>query len=340
MRVVDAVGVIATPSLVLDVAPKIPPSHLLFLLERAGLAPRLASTRTTLEADQTLLDLIGRWYVRALDRVLEEGLARDYRTTVAELPSVRGRVLALPTARSYYQGRLKVVSEYQDFDFDTPLNRLLLHAARLLVEHRATDEQVRARARRAMLRMDGISELRGSDRRAQPDRRTSYYGDAVLLAKHLIDGVGRGLAVGGQAVWTFLLRTPEPVEDGLRRALADVLPAELSPVKRRLELTGTGMTLNPDLVFGKRAVADVKYKLAEHRWRREDLYQLVAFAKGFGVNRAAMIDFQETLDRALDTVRIGEIEVAHLAWPARADLQPANALERLGERIVQWASAW
>lgn len=248
VRVVDAVGVIATPSLVLDVAPKIPQAHLLFLLERAGLVPRLASFHTTLEADQTLLDLIGRWYVRALDRVLEEGLARDYRTTVGELPSVRGRVLALPTAHAYYRGRLGVVSEHQDFDFDTPLNRLLLHAARLLVEHRATNENVRIRARRTMLRMDGIGTLRESDRHAQPDRRTSYYRDAALLAKHLIDGVGRGLAVGGQAVWTFLLRTPEQVEEGLRRALADALPSGLRPAKGRLSLSGTRMTLNPDLV--------------------------------------------------------------------------------------------
>lgn len=340
VRVVDAVGVIATESLVLDVSPKIPSQHLLYLLERAGSVPRLAATRATLAADETLLDLVGRWYVRALDRVLREGLARDYRTSVGELPAARGRVLALPTARMYYRGRLGVVSEYQDFDLDTPLNRLLLQAARLLARHRATSEEVRARARRATLRMDGVGALRESDRRAHPDRHTVYYSDAVLLAKHIIDGVGRGLVVGGQTVWTFLLRTPEPVEDGLRRALVDALPAELAPVKRPLELAGTNMTLNPDLIFGERAVGEVKYKLSQRSWRRPDFNQLVTFAKGFRTDHCAMIDFQASPDTTLPSVRIGEIEVTHLTWPALEELAPASALEQLVEQIISWATAW
>lgn len=340
VRVVDAVGVIATESLVLDVSPKIPSRHLLYLLERAGLVPRLAATRATLSADETLLDLIGRWYVRALDRVLKEGLARDYRTSVGELPVARGRVLALPTARTYYRGQLGVVSEYQDFDFDTPLNRLLLCAARLLARHRAASEDVRGRARCATLHMDGIGALQESDRRARPDRYTIYYSDAVLLAKHIIDGVGRGLVVGGQTVWTFLLRTPEPLEDGLRRTLVDLLPSELAPVKRRLELPGTNMTLNPDLIFGETAVAEVKYKLSQRSWRRPDLNQLVTFAKGFRTDHCAMIDFQTSPGTTLPSVRIGDIDVTHLSWPALEELTPASALEQLTHQIVEWARSW
>ncbi len=204
-------GVVATPSLILDVSPKILSEHLLYLLERAELLPRMDAARTTLQTSETLLELVARWYLIALDRVLEEGLARDYRSERGESTAARGRVLALPTARLYYGGHLGVVSEYQDFDFDTPLNRLLLHAARLLIGHPALAKDLTARARRASLRMDGIGPLEEGDRYAQPDRRTIYYHDAALLAKHLIDGVGRDLIVGGERVWTFLIRTPEAV---------------------------------------------------------------------------------------------------------------------------------
>jgi len=340
VRVVEAVGVIAVPSLTLDVSPKIVQKHLFYLLERASLLPRLGSAKTTLGSGQTLLELVAHWYVRTLERVLEEGLARDYRSERGEFPGARGRVLAMPTARLYFKGRLGVASEYQEFDFDTPLNRLLLHAARLLVRHPGLPEGLRSRTRRASLRMDGVGPLREDDRQARPDRRTIYYRDAALLAKHLIDGIGRTLTDGDEPAWTFLIRTPEAVELGLRRALSDVLPQELAPSKRALTLDGTDMELKPDLLFGRQAVADVKYKLSSPRWRRRDLYQLVAFATGFDVRHAAMIDFQADAKPRLKTIRLGRVHVAHLTWPALVESDPAIALRQLGEQVTNWAGEW
>jgi 5-methylcytosine-specific restriction endonuclease McrBC regulatory subunit McrC len=340
IRVVDAVGVVATPSLIVDVSPKIPSQHLLYLLERAKLVPRMDHSRATLQASQTLFELVARWYLIELDRVLEEGLARDYRSERGESAAARGRVLTLPTARLYYGGHLGVFSEYQDFDFNTPLNRLLLHAARLLIGHPALPEDVRARARRASLRMDGIGPMQDRDPHAQPDRRTVYYGDAALLAKHLIDGVGRDLSVGGEPAWTFLIRTPEEVETGLRQALGEALPVPLTPVKRRVSLPGTDMALNPDLLFCELAVAEVKYKVAEPKWRREDLYELVAFATGLEVEHAAMIDFSVTSQPWLKTIQVGRVRVTHLTWPAHNGHPPSVALEQFTEQVMGWASGW
>ncbi len=100
------------------------------------------------------------------------------------------------------------------------------------------------------------------------------------------------------------------------------------------------MTLNPDLLFGEQAVADVKYKLAKSRWRRNDLYELVAFAAGLEVEKAAMIDFLVTPRPRLKTIRFGHVQVTHLAWPALADHTPPVALERFAEQVMEWASGW
>jgi len=158
--------------------------------------------------------------------------------------------------------------------------------------------------------------------------------------KNLIDGVGRGLLVGAERVWTFLLRTPEAVEEGLRRALTDALPSTLVPAKYPLCLNGTGMTLNPDLIFGKLAVADVKYKLSKRSWRKDDLYQLVAFAAGFKVANAAMIDFAHVSRPVLETAEFGSVHVAHLTWPALTDRVPSAALEQLAREVVAWSARW
>jgi 5-methylcytosine-specific restriction enzyme subunit McrC len=339
VRVVDAIGTIALPSLILDVKPKIPGRHLLYLLERGELLPRLEAEQTTLQADQTLLELVARWYVAALGKILEEGLARDYRSEHGECPAVRGRLLALPTARLYYGGRLSVVSEYEEFDFDTPLNRLLLAATKLLVGHPAVPWEVQARARRATLRMDGIGPLRHGDVHVGLERRTGYYRDAALLAKHIVQGVGRALEVGGERVWTFLIRTPEAVEEGMRSVLIEGLPA-LEPRKEAITLRDTTMTLNPDVVFADKAIADVKHKLAARRWRRADLYQLIAFATGFDVSHAAMIDFVGEHAPTPPNVNIGRVLVTHLGWPAIDSLTPHAACQALVDQAERWASTW
>jgi 5-methylcytosine-specific restriction enzyme subunit McrC len=216
--------VIATPTLIVNVEPKIPAHHLVYLLERASLFPRLDADPATLAPDAAFFELVARWYMRRLHRLLEEGLARDYRPTRDEIRTARGRISPLATASLYYRGRMTLVAEYDEFDFDTPLNRLLLEAARLLLANSSLGDDIRLGARRAIAHMDGIGDMRGSDIHAAPERRTSHYRDAALLAKQIIRGTGRALLVGDRAVWTFLIRTPLAVEAGLRNALAGALP--------------------------------------------------------------------------------------------------------------------
>jgi hypothetical protein len=60
--------------------------------------------------------------------------------------------------------------------------------------------------------------------------------------------LGRLPTHGGNVGWTFLIRTPEPVENALRLFLDKALPSSAIQ-KKGLQLTGTSLTLNPDLVF-------------------------------------------------------------------------------------------
>jgi hypothetical protein len=188
--------------------------------------------------------------------------------------------------------------------------------------------------------MGDLGPLQASDRRALPDRRTIYYRDAVLYAKHLIDGIGRKLVIGDEQVWTFLIRTPHAIERGLRHALAEALPTALVPYKASLILKGTKMKINPDLSFGDRAIADVKYKVSEDKWRRSDFNQLVTFATGSEVRHAAMIDFQLDPIPRLDTVPVGNVNVAHLVWPCVPGCTPQDALGQLAQQIKRWAGTW
>ncbi len=127
-----------------------------------------------MQQSENLAVLISHWFVSSLERVLEEGLARDYRQHRDELTSVRGRLLPRETARLFYRGRVAVVADYEEYDFDTPLNRLMLHVARIVASGTALPVTLRRRALRASKRLDGVGAFRYADLSADTDGRTSY----------------------------------------------------------------------------------------------------------------------------------------------------------------------
>lgn len=64
-----------------------------------------------------------------------------------------------------------------------------------------------------------------------------------------------------------------------------ILPESLADLwqvrKRSVPISGTDLTLNPNLVFNETLVAgDIEYKLAGDWVRAADIYQVVTFAEG------------------------------------------------------------
>jgi 5-methylcytosine-specific restriction enzyme subunit McrC len=339
VRVTDAVGLVAGPTLQLVVAPKIPTAHLLYLFEAAQVVPRLARDRGSMSAGDDLAQLVCRWFVTCAEQVLEEGLARDYCPHRDQLNVVRGRLDVLATTRLHYQGRAAVVTEFEEYDFDTPLNRVVLHAARLVVGAPTLPETLRRRALRVAKRMDGVGELVPADHGAHTDRRTSYYADALLLARHILAATGRTLEAGPQRGWTFLIRTPNPVEAGLRAVIRGSLQGRAMVRKGRLPLQGSTLTVNPDLVFDtgdQQRVGDIKYKLMGAEWNRPDLYEIVAFAAAYRAPQCALISFRADAVEPLAPLEVGDFTVHDIRWDARASTAPAVAAQRLAHELRTW----
>ena len=227
-----------------------------------------------------------------MEQLMRRGVVLDYVGRDDPLPFVRGRVNAESTALSYYQGRLDIECEYEDFGQDTPLNRALRAAGERVVGSASLPIALRRRMRAILTRFDDVGALRPGDRRARIDRRTAHYQDAIALAGNIIDGVHRVLGHGDHVAWTFLIPTPLMIEAGVRRELERHLAAHTTVEKRSLPLDGTSMRMNPDLVFGDvAAVGDVKYKLMSGEWTRSDLNQIVAFAAAARTQTGIVVGF-------------------------------------------------
>lgn len=337
VRVSDAIGVVAIDSVQLVVQPKIPLHHLLYLFAQSGLFPRLQPQHATTSPGESFWELVAAWFVLATEHLLRGELIRDYHLHVDEVPAAVGHVLPTPTARAYYTGRLRLTCEFDEFGINNPLNRVIRAAAQIVASSHRLESSLRRRALRILARMHDVGEWRHDDLYTRLERRSQHYRDAFCLAGHVIRALGRALVHGDHLAWTFLVRTPTMVEEGVRRVLQRHFGAErIQKYGRRLR--ATTMTLTPDLVIDDgAAVADVKYKCAMGAWNRADMFEVNAFATEFRTSRALIIDFQTSTETtALSPIAIGDTVISHLPWEASLDRSSDEAATMLCDKFERW----
>jgi 5-methylcytosine-specific restriction enzyme subunit McrC len=308
----------------------------MYLLSRGGELPRLDEAPAQAAVSPSLWELVARAFVAAAERLLRVGLVRDYREVADTLAAASGRIEVLGTARHYYAARLALDCVFDDFSFDTPLNRAVLAAAREVAESPLLPAELRLRAVRLLSWLDGVGDLEPLDLTVEVDRRTRHYDAPLRLARHILRHVGRHLAAGTNAAWTFLMRTPEMVERGILSILADRLgPARVR--KGRMQLPGSSLTFSPDLVFDDgSAVGDVKYKLSRGDWERADLYEVIAFAEAYRATRGLIIRFRKPGVPELDELRVGGQAIREITWQADPSVGPADASDAVAGEVADW----
>jgi 5-methylcytosine-specific restriction endonuclease McrBC regulatory subunit McrC len=246
--------------------------------------------------------------------------------------------LPLQTARNYYQGDPRIECRFEDFDTDNALNRILRTATTVVAGSTQLPWQLRQRALRLLRPFDGVGELQPEDLNVAVERRNDWYADALTLARNIIIGQGRSLHAGPNSTWTFLFRTPDLIEEGVRQILQRTLP-DWDVNKQSQIMRPSSLRLNPDLVVNNGfAIADIKYKLFGANWDRDDLYQAVAFAAGFRTLKAAVIGFSKIGNLTPPEVQVGDFAVSPLMWKAHPDLEPENAATDLIEQMTSWLS--
>lgn len=336
VRVVDAIGVIQVGDKVLAVHPKVPGDHVLQLLAEGGALPRMSESPVAVGTGEHLFDLLARWLVVSSEEVLRGDLIRDYRTHDETLTYVRGRIDVRRTALRLLGGRPELICEYDDLDVDTPVNRVLLAAIRIVTRSPLAQATTRSRANRLIGHFNGVTETKPDDLSAQVEPRTWYYRQALSLAKLILRGSAVDLAAGDTPASAFLLRTPEHVEAGVRSLLSSRLSPDHSVTKKGLALPPTRKTLNPDLVFdGGNCVGDVKYQLQGGDWDTAHLYQAVTFATGFRAEHALVLTFT-TGPPPRPPLKVGNVGLTNICWDAR----PGVGYDAAADALVADVRAW
>ena len=97
----------------------------------------------------------------------------------------------------------------------------------------------------------------------------------------------------------------------------------------------TPLRFTPDLKFGNEAIGDVKYSLDDGKWRRSDVYQLLAFAVAHQCSRALLVNFHPSTPQAA-SVEVAGTALQRLCW--QLDLPPEQAAGHLIEQVKSWLS--
>lgn len=333
----DVIGVLRLPTRQIQIAPKIPFPHFLYIASRSELAPRLSNAQVFVDQGDGFLEVLANWFLDAAEKLLRTGLRNDYKEFTDEMAEVRGRLLTCETALCTLRGRAVAICEFEELSEDAPLNRVIRGACQRLARLPLVSERTRSRGRQLAYRMDGIGDIKPTDMRVRVDRLSKSYSRAIPLAQLILSGCGISSTSGKLVGTAFLVKTPELIEDGLRTILADSLP-HVAIAKRRLLLGDSGLSMNPDLVFSTRvAVGDVKYRYLTPDWNRPDLNQVVAFATAFQCPASLLLGFsRDALAPLPRRVPVGSVTATSLAWVASSAIDPAQSAAQLGAQVRSW----
>jgi hypothetical protein len=179
----------------------------------------------------------------------------------------------------------------------------------------------------------------------QPDTSKDTFENK--FRRQLAEAPPATIQLAAELLFVHLLAARQVLFDTKRSLIQHVLgwsaqpvafPEQLLPALRD-GLASTGMaflTYRPQQLALLLEFTNVKYKLSKGEWNRPDLYQLVTFATTFGSKSGALVSFVPSGAKELPSLRVGEVVVNHVAWPA----DPALTPEAAASAFIDSAGSW
>lgn len=337
------VGRLRLGSVSLRITPKTPIRSLLWVMAEAYDLVRLDPYLVGYGTDADLSELFADIYLRHVERVIRQGLKRNYIEQENELVAVRGRIEWPQTIDRHLRGKPRVFCRYEDFTLDGPENRLLLAAIRAIEGNRSLSVVRRNLAHRVAEEFVGVRDdmptLMGFPPAAR-DRLNQHYHPSLELAALILQGTGMSLQCGAADGAGFLLDMNSLFERFVSSKLTKFLVGRGTRVssQRSSSFDRAGYaTIRPDLLIrdesGRRLVADAKYKVGENV-DSADLYQMFSYCGVLQVSHGLLLTVGKAAGRRY-VVNDGRTTIE--TFPLDLSGSPAEfdgALHRLASRIA------
>jgi len=297
VRARQHVGVLTTPDVQVLVRPKVPIANVLLLLESDGRALSPDDGLFDYAADQEFAPAFATLYARRLERALVAGAGREYVMLEEQLVTPRGRIDIARQVKMGWQV-LPVSCRFDEYQIDTPLNRLLVAAAERLARISGVAVATRRSLGRSIQRLEGVGALRPSDAQRPHtfSRLDEHFRPVERLARIALASGGLKDEVGRFKADAFFVDMNQLFESFVSNRLASLLSERFEVVtKRRVGLDLSDFVkMIPDLMLRADGevlvVADMKYKITnEGQGRTSDYYQLLAYTTALRLRSGILI---------------------------------------------------
>lgn len=297
---VTRVGIAVVGGKTLHIVPKTPLENVVYMASLGQRHISLGGAVVDYASDNAFPAALALAFLLEVQRVTRRGLTKGYEQVFESATVMRGR-WDVPRQLAVRPGMpLPLEIEYDHFSEDVPVNRLLHTAVRVL---RMVDLPRSTETVRAQLEVDFLEV--GTVPRGVPlpdfvpTRLTEHLGDAVALARLILDAVSWTHREGARRGGTFLVSMASIFEAYVAEKLRVILTSNgyvLTTQDRRWWLdTDRVVALRPDIVVARGApvcVADTKYKVLTDGTGAPpgaDVYQMVAYAIAMDVPIAHLI---------------------------------------------------
>lgn len=301
------VGVIATPEFTLEILPKadahtsnpgIWRNLLLDMLDNCEEIPHHTAPAASLKVREGhLLDIWLSRFLALTETLLQQGLAKAYRTEEGSTSSLRGKLLFSRNIRHNIIHQEKFYTRYQSYNqahlFHQVLEAALTYSAQLTS---APHLQLKARQLKQHFPSSRFKEFSPHMlQRISYNRQTLRYRPAVELALLLLSHLSPILKAGDQPVFTLLFDMNRLFEEYIYRQLKKATQKKnLLLHKQTSAHFWANRSLRPDILLqtpqGENIILDTKWKILQHNQPADDdLKQIYIYNHYFHAQRGVLL---------------------------------------------------
>jgi 5-methylcytosine-specific restriction enzyme subunit McrC len=298
------VGTIVCPRCRLYIRPKLPLENLFHLLDPSG-PMALIEDRSAASRGTEALDFLAGRLARMVDEQSAAGLHRAYAERTVQGPFLQGRLDIPAQLRDAGGQKVQLHSHYEDFTPDIPCNQVPKATAELVLRSPLLGDGARTSLRRSLRALGPVSSVSltpESFAAATADRLTETYRPLLEVCRVLADGLKPGVLAGETSCPAFLLDMERVYEGYVAHGIAHAFGGDSQlGVALQQQYTASepvvgqpDLRLRPDVTIEREGrpllVVDTKWKrLCGSPLVTEDVYQMLAYCTGLGVNRAVLV---------------------------------------------------
>lgn len=281
----------------------------------------------------TLLEVFVQMFASNLLSELKKGIYKEYISEQDNLPVLKGKYLINENLK-YNFTKNKIYCEYDEFSPNNAINQFFLYAVKYLqkfVKDKKLLKQCELIFDEVEYKTVDINKLNLHFNRLNSRFKTSFE-IAILLLKQSIP-----LFSQDKKSFAFLFDMNVLFEKFIARIVQEKYDEVEVP---KTYISFGGLNLKPDIIVkSKNLIIDCKYKILEENElaKRDDRYQMYAYANNFENIKTTMLLYPKHLDNIDKTIVLGENDkkVVLKMKSIELDFEESEALDGGYEKFIE-----